>query len=251
MAFTVGATAWLAAWGWLVRRRTSPLWVDTQASAALAAGKQIQDEGIRLLIVEGPAGAVVAAVGLSLVALGFRSTRGAVAVLAGVALEVTSVQWVIKPLVHRHELAPGYSFPSSHVGAVVAVAASASLLVSQRGPVGRSLQPGLGRLVRWLVGAAGVGDAALVAAATITTGGHLFSDVVAVIPWAVAVPWLTFALVVPPVAEPGGPERRRPRTHARRFPARSGRRQGLLGSPRRATPPRNRSAQARRSISVR
>lgn len=219
MAFTVGAAAWLAAWGWLVRHGASPLWVDTQATAALAAGKQVQDEGIRLLTVEGPAGAVVAAVGLSLLAVGFRSTRGAFAVLAGVALEVTSVQWVVKPLVGRHELAPGYSFPSSHVGAVVAVATSASLLVSRRGPVGRSLRPGLGRLVRWLVAAAGAGDVALVGAATITTGGHLFSDVVAVIPWAVAVPWLTFALMVPPVAEPGGPERRRPRTHHAAVPS--------------------------------
>lgn len=218
-AFTVGAAAWLAAWGWLVRRRASPLWVDTQASTALAGGKQIQDEGIRLLIIEGPAGAVVAAIGLSLVALGFRSTRGVVAVLAGVALELTSVQWVVKPLVHRHELAPSFSFPSSHVGAVVAVVASASLLVSQRGPVGRSLRPGLDRLVRWLVAAIGVGDVAVVGAATITTGGHLFSDVVAVIPWAVAIPWLTFALVAPPGADRGAPDRRRPRDHPRAVPS--------------------------------
>lgn len=173
-------------------------------TAMLTVGKQLQDLGIRLLVVEGPAGAAVTAAVLAGIALAFRSVRGAVAVLVGVAAEVASVQWVIKPIVARHEIAPDYAFPSTHVGAVVAVFTAAALLLDRHRPVGWSLEDRTAVVLQSVV----IG--LVVCAAVIATGGHLFSDVVAAIPWGVAVPGLAFALLDPPALGDG----RRPTTFA-------------------------------------
>lgn len=198
-AFVLVAAIWLADWGWMVHGRTTPLWIDSRVSSALTVGKHLQDQGLRLLIIEGPVGAAVAAAALALIALGLRSVRGAAAVLIGVAMEVASVQWAIKPIIGRHELAPDFAFPSTHVGAVVAVVATAVLLLDRHGPLGGALPRHAGHLLRALVVGFGLIDVLVVCAAAIATGGHLFSDVVAVIPWGVAVPWLTFALLAPAV----------------------------------------------------
>lgn len=212
LVFAAVAALWLAGWGWAVHGHPAPLWVDDRMTAILTVGKQLQDEGIRLLVVEGPAGAAVIGVVLAVIALGFRSVRGAVAVLVGVAAEVASVQWVIKPIVARHEIAPDYAFPSTHVGAVIAAFTAASLLLDRHRPVGWSLGPRTAVVLQSVVIGLGVGDVLVVCAAVIATGGHLFSDVVAVIPWGIAVPWLTFALLDPPALGTVAARRPHPRT---------------------------------------
>lgn len=184
----LGAAGWTTAWGLAVRSHTGPLAVDRQVAAALAVNQHWQDLGIRLLRIEGPPTWVAATGVLAAAALAAGSWRAALASLAGVAAEVASVQWVAKPLVGRHELAPGLSFPSSHVGAVTAVATVAVLVLGTRGPVGRRLPPAAAAALGRTVAVLAVADVTVVAVAVLATGGHLFSDVAAVVPWGVAVP---------------------------------------------------------------
>lgn len=198
----LGAAGWMTAWGLAVRSRTGPLAVDRQVAAALAVDQHWQDLGIRLLRLEGPATWVAATGVLAVAALAAGSWRAALASLAGVAAEVASVQWVAKPLVGRHELAPGLSFPSSHVGAVTAVATVAVVVLGARGPLGRRLPPAAAAALGRIVAVLAVADVAVVAVAVLATGGHLFSDVAAVVPWGVAVPAAAFAALraTPPAA---------------------------------------------------
>ena len=183
----------MAGWAWLVSRHRGPLALDVRVDNLLAVNVHWQDVGLWLLGIESPlhvtfATGVVAAISVSL-----RDVRFAAAVLAGVAAEIASVQWAIKPLVGRHEIAPGLSFPSSYVGAVVALATVAVMLFLPSGPLAQRLSSRLLHALAASVTVVGVLDVVVVSVAAIVTGGHLLSDVVAVIPWGVAVPWFWLA----------------------------------------------------------
>ena len=191
----------MAGWAIAVMRHPAPLGVDRRVSAALAVDTRWQDAGLRLLRLEGPATVAVVAVVLAAVAAGVGAVRLGAAIAGGVAAEIVSVQWVLKPLVGRHELAPGWSFPSSSVGAVTALAAATVLLCRPAGPIGRRLTRPAALALSAGVVIVGVADVAVVATAAIATGGHLFSDVVAVVPWAVALPVASHELLAS-----GGPD---------------------------------------------
>jgi len=191
----------MAGWAVAVTRHPGPLAIDRRVSAALALDARWQDAGLRLLRLEGPVTVAVAAVVLAALAAALGAVRLGAAIAGGVAAEIVSVQWVLKPLVGRHELAPGWSFPSSSVGAVTALAAAAVLLCRPAGPIGRRLtRPGA---LTFSIGVVivGVADIAVIAVAAIATGGHLFSDVVAVVPWAVALPVASHDLLVAPTPD--------------------------------------------------
>jgi len=196
----------MAGWAVAVRATPGPLGVDRRVAAALALDARWQDAGIRLLRIEGPVPVAVAAVVLAALAVGAGAVRLAAAIVSGVGAEIVSVQWVLKPLVGRHELAPGWSFPSSSVGAVTALAAVAVLVCCPAGPIGRRLPRPAALAVLAGVAVLGTVDVVVVAAAAIATGGHRFSDVVAVVPWGVALPLASHDLLA---ARAAGAGRRR------------------------------------------
>jgi len=84
---------------------------------------------------------------------------------------------------------------------VASLAAAAVLLCRPAGPIGRRLtRPGALTLSIGVV-IVGVADIAVIAVAAIATGGHLFSDVVAVVPWAVALPVASHDLLAAPTPD--------------------------------------------------
>lgn len=191
-AWLLAASAvWMAGWAWLVTRHQGPLALDVRADHILAVNAHWQDIGLRLLRLESPLHVAFATGVVAVISVSVRDVRFAAAALAGVAAEIVSVQWAIKPLVGRHEIAPGLSFPSSYVGAVVALATVAVMLFLPSGPLARRLPRRHLRALAALVGALGVVDVCVVSVAAIVTGGHLLSDILAVIPWGVAVPLAT------------------------------------------------------------
>lgn len=176
------ATAWVAGWGVAVRRHHRPLWLDRWADRPLVAlGPTWQRLSTHLLSSETP---VVVAATLTMVAVALWRARPAwaLAVVTGLLAEVVSVQYVLKPLVDRYEIAPNTSFPSSHAS-LSAVVATLVVISGRAAVVGTSTTVRLARLA-WTVTAVLAGAWAIaVSVATIVTSGHLFSDVVAAIPW--------------------------------------------------------------------
>jgi hypothetical protein len=148
-------------------------WVDTPL---LQLGPRWQLRSAHIINSEH---AVVAAtlVILLLGALLRRQPAWAVTVVAAVGAEVVSVQWLIKPLVHRMELAPSPSFPSSYVG-LAAVTAALAVIFSRALPRGRSR-----KLAPLVVAPVAVAWVVALSVATLVTEGHRFSDVVAALPW--------------------------------------------------------------------
>jgi len=193
----------MAGWAVAVRATPGPLGVDRRVAAALTLDARWQDAGIRLLRIEGPVPVAVAAVVLAALAVGAGAARLAAAILGGVGAEIVSVQWVLKPLVGRHELAPGWSFPSSTVGAVTALATAAVLICGPAGPIGRRLPHPAALALLAGVAVLGTVDVAVVAAAAIATGGHRFSDVIAVVPWGLALPLASHDLLAARAAGTG------------------------------------------------
>lgn len=187
---------WLAGWAVAVRLHRGPLAVDRWVDSPLvSASAGWQHASAWLLDHQTPGAMAVTAVVLGVVAARLGAWRSAFAAVAGVAVEMVLLQWVLKPLVDRHEIAPAPSFPSSYVGAVCALASVTVLLFRRQGPAGRWMAArGYGWASRVVSGLA-VLDAAVVCVATIVTAGHLFSDVVAAIPWGVAVPVFAYWLV--------------------------------------------------------
>jgi hypothetical protein len=176
----VATVLWVAAWGVAVRRHRRPLlidqWVDTPL---LQLGPRWQRWSAHIISSEH----TVVAVTLALLVVGAllrRQPAWAAAVVAAVGAEVASVQWLIKPLVHRMELAPAPSFPSSYVG-LATVTATLAIIFARALPRGRAR-----RLAPLVVAPIAGAWVVALTVATLVTAGHRFSDVIAALPWGAA-----------------------------------------------------------------
>jgi len=175
------AAAWVTVWGLAARRSRRPLLVDRWVDGPLLRlGPDWQRLATGALRWEEP---VVLAVLAALAAftLALRRPAWTATVLAGVTAELSSVQLLIKPVVDRHELAPGASFPSSYVGAASVVATLTVIVVGAGMPRGRANVVAVALTA--LVALAAV---SAVAVATMATAGHRFSDVITAVPWGAA-----------------------------------------------------------------
>ncbi len=161
----------------------------------LAAPAGWQHAAAWLLTHQTPGVMAVAAVVLGVAAARLGAWTSASAAVVGVGAEMVLLQWVVKPLVDRHEIAPAPAFPSSYAGAVTALATVVVLLLRGRGPLGSRLAAGGHAGIARILCALAAADAAAVCVATMVTGGHVFSDVVAAVPWGVAVPVAVYWLV--------------------------------------------------------
>lgn len=176
----IAAVLWVAAWGVAARRHRRPLLVDRWVDVPLLQlGPRWQRWSAHIIDSEHT---VVAATLATLVvgALLRRRPDWAVTVVAALGAEVVSVQWLIKPLVHRMELAPAPSFPSSYVG-LAAVTGTLAIIFARALLRGRA-----GQLAPLVVApVAGIWLVAL-SVSTLITEGHRFSDVIAALPWGTA-----------------------------------------------------------------
>jgi membrane-associated phospholipid phosphatase len=205
---------WVGALGLLVAGRIGPLGPDRPIDRYLI---NLRFHGLNrpasaIAALDTPAHVVFLSVVGLILCVAIRSARTAVTVAGSVAVDLVAVE-VIKELVRRRQLLPGYTYPSGHVATAAVIATVIVLACRRDGPAGRYV----GRLRRVAFTVLGVLIVVVVAASMIIIQDHYFTDTIAAAPLGA-----TVTLLVASVVD----------TQARRYLTRSGSRSAGASPPR-------------------
>ncbi len=124
------------------------------------------------------------------ICLAFRSTKAAALVVGAIGVDLVASE-VIKELVRRRQILPGYTFPSGHTATAAVIAAVAIIVCRRNGPLGRHI----GRAGRVIVTPLAVVLVVVVGTSVILIQDHYFTDTLGAVPLGVAVTLLVAAAI--------------------------------------------------------
>jgi membrane-associated phospholipid phosphatase len=175
---TVLTIVWVGGLSLLVAGRLGPLGPDKPIDRYLISLRpHLNSPATAVGLMDRPARFAVLAVVVLALCLAIRSARTAISLAGSFVIALVLVE-VIKELVRRRQLLPGYTFPSGHVTAAAVLATVAILACRRAGPAGRYL-PHPARVAITLLALVIV---VVVAASMVIIQDHYFTDTIAAVP---------------------------------------------------------------------